>query len=180
MSNALDRRAKLLGIAKSIEGVIPGDLNAWMGCLEGEIATSTGVASVSIQDGSNGDSDGPFQIPAGIHKGIKSALKTGNPIAESLRQDWEQEGNDEISFDQLVGFVRDKAKPGVDYYLLQGENPVLGTDPDVLRQNWINSLDECPSDWDLWEDMTTDQLAEKLREFGLDVPEDLESAFSTP
>jgi hypothetical protein len=65
--------------------------------------------------------------------------------------------------------VREGYTAETDYYVLKGENPIYGRDPDALTKEWEESLEGNVGDWELWDDMSTDHLEERLASFGVEV-----------
>jgi len=145
-----------------------------MGCLEGRIATSEGTGSVSIQDGSNGDSIGPIIIPSKIHKAVRKFLASGTEIPPTLEAEWDKVNQEIISISDVVRMVEEGATQDHEYYLLLGEDFVFGPDPEILRQEWLESLTWLPSDWELWEDMETDSIEDILCDLKISIPVALE------
>lgn len=146
-----------------------------MGSLEGEIATSFGVGSVCIQDGSDGDSEGPVNIPKSVFTKIKSTLKSGKLVTETLRDTWEEVHREGVSLDDVIQMVKEGAKQDTDYYRLKGEDLIFGTDAEGLRNDWLDSLSCLPSDWNEWDEMDADEIQCHLDDFGIeagDAPDD--------
>lgn len=148
-----------------------------MGCLEAEIATSTGVGMVSIQDGSDGEPDGPFTIPAGIHAKIRAAIEACEPPSEKLKAAWARLEKEEVTFEDVVEMVRMGAKPRVQYFRLRGDDLVYGTDSKVMREEWLSSLACLPSDWDEWGKMDADMIMSRFEDFDIQVAPGPEGEF---